>query len=237
MKALESFLSRLAPYDCINCGDEGALLCTSCIPLLGSRLTSKCIGCYIPTLDFSVCRSCFPKIQIDHVFPAFAYKGAAKNFIHEFKFEGKRGAAKEIANLLELPIGVTKQTIVVHTPTSTRRVRERGYDQAKLLAKAIAARHDLIYIPMLIRISNNRQLGALRRERFKNIEGAYRVKGSYAKDAHILLVDDVVTTGATLAEAARTLRAAGATCVDANFPSPTPSPSNLGAPRYSDVVG
>ncbi len=106
-------------------------------------------------------------------------------------------------------------TLVVPIPTATERVRERGYDQARLLAKAVAARHNLLYMPLLLRVSQKRQLGAARSERFKNMAGAFRINGRTSPGTHILLIDDVVTTGATLAEAARLLRADGAAHVDA----------------------
>lgn len=143
----------------------------------------------------------------------YVYKDYVKALIKEFKFKGRRGAAQEIAKILKdlVPKG---DIVLVHIPTATQRIRERGYDHAKLLARALAAEAGLPHSSLLARTSQQRQLGAARSDRLKNISGAFRVTGD-VKGVHILLVDDVVTTGATLSEAARILRAAGAKHVDA----------------------
>lgn len=158
----------------------------------------------------------------------FVYAGFAKALVRSFKFEGKRAAAVELAERMEL-LHVTPQTIVVHIPTVPARVRERGYDHALLLAKAVAARHGLVQMTLLARATAARQVGAARRDRLANMAGAFRVVSTVPRNAHILLVDDVVTTGATLGEAAAALRAAGAQRVDALTFARTPAPTTPSA--------
>ena len=147
----------------------------------------------------------------------YVYKDYAKALIKEFKFNGKRAAAREIAQHMQDLVPDIENLILVHIPTATDRIRERGYDHAMLLASELAALTGLPHLPLLARTTQQRQLGAGRTERIKNIQGAFRVQGPNhsIEGSHIILVDDVVTTGATLIEAARILRVNKARHVEA----------------------
>lgn len=112
------------------------------------------------------------------------------------------------------------RTIIVPAPTATNRVRMRGYDQSALLACNLASRIGALYDPLLCRIGSQKQIGANRAQRQAQLQGAFYTKPQYrshhdVQGAHIILVDDVVTTGATLEAAAEALRAAGARSVEA----------------------
>ena len=104
--------------------------------------------------------------------------------------------------------------LVVPIPTATTRVRQRGYDQAKLLARAIARQTGLRYTNCLVRQGQAHQVGASRQARHNQLEGALRVKKT-VQGVCIILVDDVTTTGATLEAAASVLRQAGAQQIEA----------------------
>jgi len=208
------------------CEQEGALLCRTCQPRLGVHNISQCVHCQAPAVDFATCQKCHQHVPIDRVWTAYDYDGYARSLVKAFKFDGKRSGAKEIAGILDriLPV-VPADAVFVHIPTATMHVRERGYDHARLLAAALAARRAQLHLPLLQRATQARQLGAGRGERIKNIAGAFRIVDQKSvKGVHVILVDDVVTTGATLAEAARTLRLAGAARVDAIVFARTPSP-------------
>jgi ComF family protein len=213
MKLFDAMLARIAPYECLGCGGEGSLLCGDCFPKLGSPVPSRCFRCQRATEDFQVCPSCRPSAGLSRVRAGYVYRGYAKALVKEFKFGGKRGAAKEIAALMARLVP-QREAVLVPVPTATQRARSRGYDHAKLLASALADATTLPWAPLLARTSQHRQLGAGRNERLRSMAGAFRAIRSL-EGAHIVLVDDVVTTGATLAEAAKTLRAAGARRVDA----------------------
>lgn len=103
--------------------------------------------------------------------------------------------------------------VIVPIPTAPARIRTRGYDQALLLARALAATRKLPYRRLLTRQSSARQLGANRRTR--QAQAAHLFTAADATGKKILLVDDVCTTGATLKAAATALRQAGATEVAA----------------------
>jgi ComF family protein len=106
-------------------------------------------------------------------------------------------------------------TVVTHVPTATSRVRRRGYDQAELLARQLAQDLKLPYASLLIRDGQSRQVGATRQARLAQLTHAFRIPKHFPQNVSILLVDDVVTTGATIETAARILRAAGAKSVSA----------------------
>lgn len=106
--------------------------------------------------------------------------------------------------------------LAVHVPTALSRARHRGFDHSKLLAKSIARSAKLDYSDLLGRTGNTRQVGASKAVRLGQAKGQYYIKNQKkAAGRNILLVDDVVTTGATLKECANILRKAGAKRVDA----------------------
>ena len=216
---MDSLLAHIAPFTCIACETEGSLLCRNCVSLLGERLPSRCFRCLSPADHFLVCADCSATTSVRCVAAHYDYKGYAKQLVQAFKFQGKRGAAKEVAALMtaRIPAGA----VLVHVPTATTRVRERGYDHAKLLAQEVSRLKRVPHLTLLARQTQVRQVGADKKERVNRIAGAFRVINS-VQGAHIILIDDVVTTGATLSEAASVLMRAGARCVDALVFAATP---------------
>jgi ComF family protein len=148
---------------------------------------------------------------------ASVYSGAIKDTIHAYKFGGKRAAAVDLANSLQVLLPrVPKDTLIVPIPTATKRMRERGFDHASLLAKNYATQLGKEYASLLVRTDQHRQLGHNKNERTTAARGSMRLKsGVHLQGVTVLLVDDVVTTGSTLTEAARVLREAGAAHIDA----------------------
>lgn len=143
--------------------------------------------------------------------------GVIKKIIYIYKFERAQDNAKVMAQLLlqtlpELPSGV----LITYIPTASSRVRQRGYDHAKLLANAYARLQHRRAIPLLRRFGQARQVGASRTQRVTQLKDAFAVRDkSKVSGKRILLIDDIVTTGATLNAAANILLAAGAQSVDA----------------------
>ncbi len=138
------------------------------------------------------------------------YDGTVKELILQLKFHRLRAATEAAAEImLRTEPYWPRVHMVTSVPVSASRQRERGYNQSELLAKAVARRVGLPYSAALGRLTTTHQIGLDRRSRFEQVESAF-----YAKRAlmgqQVLLVDDVVTTGATLSACAGMLRDAGA---------------------------
>jgi ComF family protein len=214
---LDKLVAVAAPHTCMMCGDEGAVVCDWCLPDFTPPLPARCYRCKSITPDSSVCKKCRRTSHVKHVWVRATYEKEVKQLIHDFKFERKQAAAQPIARLLieSLPF-LAAGTTITHVPTATSRVRSRGYDHAELLARVLARELGLKHETLLRRVTQTRQVGSKRSERLEQMQHAFRPV--YKKDAQrtqILLVDDLVTTGATLEAAAKCLKTTGVRTVDA----------------------
>ena len=150
----------------------------------------------------------FPE-GIDALHAAFVYEGAVRRLVHRLKYESVRAAAVPLAmQMVFLPSG--EEEIIVPVPTDPKRERRRGFNQSALLAEHIGRELGMQVERALVRREARRpQTGLTGEERRKNLTGCMAVSKAVS-GRRVLLVDDVVTTGATVQEAARALRAAGA---------------------------
>lgn len=144
-----------------------------------------------------------------------SYDDLGKVLIRRFKFDGDKEAGRLCARSMAELVDAEDYDAVVAVTTTAARRRQRGYDQSELLARWIAKHLNIAYIPALIRIKNVHQIGAGREQRLEQSEGLYAaVKAHQIRGKRILLIDDITTTGATLASATKTLLEAGAQSVE-----------------------
>lgn len=199
MSIIDRFLATLAPHTCIGCNAEGSLLCAACVSTL-------------PAVENYNDKS--PALtKVRAVTP---YSGAAKALVWQLKSAGAQAAATIMVAQMLNHLEPARNMLIVPVPTASSRVRQRGYDQAKLLARTLARQAGLPYQDCLARIGQTHQVGATREKRLRQLQEAFRVRRPKAiQAAHLVLVDDVTTTGATLELAAGILIAAGARRVDA----------------------
>ncbi len=203
---LDKALQILAPHLCLGCSKIGSILCDSCRYDIINEPFSGCIVCRAPAVS-GVCTK--HQSPIDAAWVSGERDEVLGRVIDAYKFERCRSAHKDLARIVLDVLPILPQGIVVTSvPTVRAHVRERGYDHAKLIAQEIAKRRNLPYQTVLRRLTNDRQRGASRKDRFKQAERAYDVRKTDMPES-VLLVDDVVTTGATLHFAARTLKQAG----------------------------
>ena len=195
------------------CGD-----CWSAIDRAGRPLCARC-GALTPdgsgAVTVASCRACDEAPPtFDYALAAARYRGPLREAMHAFKFRGKRTLARALGDLVleECAEALPPDAVaLVPVPLTLERQRERGYNQAQLLAEQIgAALHLPVRRRWLRRVrSTLPQTDLTATERRTNVRGAFTAAPAVA-GRHLVIVDDVFTTGATVAECARTLRAAGA---------------------------
>lgn len=145
---------------------------------------------------------------------AARYEGLPKDAIGQLKFKQARDIAELLAGKTRQVLPPTDFDLVVSVPTAARRYRSRGFDQSAELGLWLGKLLQTPRANVLARLGSARQVGHDRWQRLQQLEGAFVcTKPGMVADAKILLVDDVLTTGATLDEAAKTLKAAGAALV------------------------
>ena len=189
--------------------------------LLSPLAPPLCWGCLRYARDGPLCRGCraglawlapeLVPVAGVALFAPLAYERAARAMVRALKFRGALGVADPMAAQMaaNAPPGLLDGATLVPVPLHPARLRRRGFNQAERLASALARRTGLAVSDCLERSGSARpQVGRGRAQRLRGIEGAVRVRPGVAPpDA--LLVDDVVTTGATLAACAAAARDAG----------------------------
>lgn len=203
-------LDSLFPLACPGCGRAGRPLCDPCREQLRQAPAAP------------------PPPGVDAWWAPFAYAGPARELVARLKYRNVRAVVPwlAVAMVTEWARTGTSVDLVTWAPTTPRHRRDRGFDPAELLARAVARRAGARSGALLTRRPGPPQTGL--------DAAARRVGPQFVRrrpsPARVLLVDDVATTGATLSAAACALRDAGASQVFALTAARTPSPSSAGAP-------
>jgi ComF family protein len=217
-QVLDAVVGLLAPHHCLLCGATGHVLCPACAETVGEPHEPCCAGCKKLSKNWKTCSSCKKWLVVDSVIVAAPYSSLYEALLHAYKYEFKRRAADSIAQLMcELvEKSFFNDATLVPIPTASARVRQRGFDNGRLLAQEVSRRLQLPLKPLLHRSTNNRQVGATRKQRLEQMRHEFVLVDIQAvAGKSFLLVDDVLTTGATVAAAAKVLKKAGAKQVSA----------------------
>ena len=206
----------LFPWRCLLCGGPGADGIDLCAPCAREmpRNRHACARCALPLpVGTALCGQCQRRLPPwDAAWAPFRYGWPLDRLETRFKFGADLAAGRVLAELWRRePPPAGRPALIVPVPLHRGRLRRRGYNQALELARPLAAalgaplRHDL-----LERVRGTSAQTELDRDaRARNVRGAFRARGG-VMPGHVVLLDDVMTTGATLAECARVLRRAGA---------------------------
>ncbi len=214
-KAVNFFL----PSVCVSCGRVGDVFCESCQKSLTWFLDPLCPTCGRPLSHTAGrCASCrLDALPLQEIRAVCAFGGAARDAIHALKFEGMFAVAEPMALLMSerFPTWSQPCDFIIPIPLHPERLRERGYNQAGLLVRHLCQRIAANYDEeSLWRTRHTRpQVGLDRVQRRQNVQGAFAVDRQRVAGQHVLLVDDVCTSGATLAAAAEALLEHGAASV------------------------
>ena len=209
---LDGLLRQVAPHYCCSCGEIGSLLCESCKYDIIEEHVDACLFCGRPVSAAASCAHC--RSGIERSWCVGERSGSLETLINRYKFEYAEAAYTPLGDLiLSILPDLPPETVVVPVPTVRAHIRERGYDHALRLARYVANSRHLPLEQPLQRVTTTVQRGADRKQRLMQAETAFRVAIPLRDNIPYLLLDDVVTTGATLQFAAKTLKSAGATTI------------------------
>jgi competence protein ComFC len=208
-------LDILYPPRCVICAHHGDFLCTTCFGKLPQADGPRCDVCWLPVWSES-CRACnVHQPAFTALRSVFRYAEDVRTLVHAFKYRG----LSCLSPLLAAPMvdavfdAGLEADLIVAVPMTGMRQRQRGYNQASLLARELGRALDLPVSDALRRrrFAGQQARSATADQRRRNVEGAFEVsKPQIVAGARVLIVDDIATTGATLDACARALLDAGA---------------------------
>ena len=215
-------LDFIFPKKCINCKKFGDFLCADCFAMVSFNDRFQCPICLKQSVGGIIHPYCLRKREIDGIMPVVSYNKVVKKLIYQYKYKPYLSRLSEIISEL-MAEGLSQnesfygflekyEPTVVPIPLSPKRLRERGYNHAELLASYVAQYFKLKFSSrILVRIKDTKPQYKLNKEaRTMNMENAFGISKINSIPNSIILIDDVATTFSTLKEAARVLKSAGA---------------------------
>ncbi len=194
----KEILGFLFPSKCLNCGAKNNILCDKCLDFLPEA----------------------PASEMRDILAATSYQDEiVKKAIRLFKYHGIKILAEPLAELIFRRLSQSlknqpSETFIIPIPLSQKRHRERGYNQAELLGHFLSDKLSItMATDVLYKIKETGSQVEIkdREKRLKNLEGAFKIRNAeIIKNKKIILIDDITTTGATLSEAKKVLKQAGA---------------------------
>jgi len=221
-----SLIDLIFPKFCLNCHLPGSYICQRCQKYLFPTKHNQCFFCKKPSLYGLTHQSCLKRFNIDGVSSLFYYNNFLKKIIKNTKYRLATEVWKELTSVIKpeiigdlnfykkLPGKVFFQPI----PLSKNKLRDRGFNQAFLIAKFFRKFFGYPIADFLIRVKDKKPQAELKtkKERYNNLQGAFKINPDPSchpeliSGSRIILVDDVITSGSTVREAAKILKKSGA---------------------------
>ena len=219
------FLDFVFPKYCVNCKRIGAYICANCFAFLSFDVEMICLVCNRGSFDGLTHPVCRRKYTIDGAFSAINYKGVVKKLIYNFKYKPYLSDLNKTLTELfyesiiqneifqkALNSSPADGPILVPIPLHPKRLKKRGYNHAKLLSIGLSKKLNLKLLEVLDRTKETKsQFGLKLKDRKENLKDAFILNTKYKiPNTNVFLVDDILTTGSTLLEAALILKKKGA---------------------------
>ena len=201
------------PQRCVGCSQRSSdVLCRSCFEALPEITPPLCGRCGLPTaFEVYGCDGCRTvELAFDGARAPLRYEGVGEGTVHALKYGGYRTVVERLmAPLMAGCVAGERFDSVVAVPLHRARLAKRGFNQAELIGRAVAGRIGAPFLDTLRAVRRTRdQVELTAPGRRENVAGAFEARG--LSTGRVLLVDDVMTTGATLNECARVLKTSGA---------------------------
>ncbi|GAB4218641.1 MAG: ComF family protein [Candidatus Microgenomates bacterium] len=219
-----SFLKDiLFPKFCLGCSRPGVYICHHCQKKLLYIKTQKCFYCKKTSLYNLTHINCLKKLYIDQVGSIFYYNDFLKKIIKNIKYRYAKEILKELFKIikvenigfLELYKNIKDEIFIQPIPLHKSRFNERGFNQAQIITDYLSGFIDYPAVDYLERVKQTKNQAEIKDKykRFQNVRGAFRLRKNIdlglIKNKRVILVDDVITTGHTVNEAAKIFKKAG----------------------------
>ncbi len=221
-KLKDWLIDLIFPKECLGCGLEKTYLCHNCFNNLELNKQFYCVLCKKQSHHSQICPNCKKKTALKAVFVVANYDNRIlQNLLHNLKYNFVEEIGDYLGNLIIKYLEVNRifkffqinsaNTIICPVPLHKKRYLARGFNQSELLAKKLNIYYKILQKDLLIRkINTISQVNLNRQERQSNLKNAFIFNNQEsAKNKKILLIDDVLTTGSTLIEAAQVLEQKG----------------------------
>lgn len=209
-------LDFIFPPKCVVCNKGGKWICDKCWNEISLINTPLCYKCGKVSQDFDVCQDCCKNSHISRFVICGYWQDPLKSLICSLKYRKLHVLTNKLGGLLAetyIKFGRTDNVVIVPVPLHRNRLWSRGFNQAKVLADVVSQKLGIPIASVLVRTKNTIPQFNLSRElRKDNIKDSFKTKRNLSgiKDKIIVLIDDVVTTGATTEECAKALKNGGA---------------------------
>ena len=210
-----ALLDLIFPVRCDGCGSEGGWFCEACAAKVQLQNAQVCPSCRCVSRGGRTCTNCQSSLAGLRVAASYLKNPELAHAVKTLKYKFSLPLARNLGGILTRAVHSTAyggERVIVPVPLHPRRQRWRGFNQAEMLARAVAAEIDLPLENLLVRTRNTPHQSKLARAaRLQNLTNAFAIAPEHSpQNKTVILVDDVASTGTTLLECARTLKKSGA---------------------------